>query len=176
MKKLVAVTLIAGLISVMGAQAASAQLLDVSAEDLEAGVFPEGELAALSGSGYPFTVGGGQTRAAQFAFSAHEGPNGPSGYAVIKTSRYEAQGHVVCYGGNSPTEDGGGVGQFTFRVEQQVSDVPARFLHIVATDSGQPGGTGDVLAINRPLAPCVISTAFLFGGGAVTQGDIVVKN
>jgi hypothetical protein len=175
MKKLVAVALTAGLLSVLGAQAASAQLLDAGTGDLTAGVFPEGEFAALSGSGHPFAVGGGKTITEQFAFSARNGPTGPSGYAVIKTPLYEAQGHVICYLGNTALPEANAAG-FTIRIEKASGFLAeGSRLHILVDDSGQPGGTGDAIVLQLPPLPCIAGD-FIIGGGLVTQGNVVVKN
>ena len=136
MKKLVAVALTAGLLSVLGAQAASAQLLDAGTGDLTAGVFPEGEFAALSGSGHPFAVGGGKTITEQFAFSARNGPTGPSGYAVIKTPLYEAQGHVICYLGNTALPEANAAG---FRSGSRRRAVSWQRDHVSTFSSTTPG-------------------------------------
>src|SRR3712207_37618 len=76
-RMLVALAVSAGLL--VCPASASGQLLDIGAGDLTAGVFPDGELAALQSSGYSFAVGGGMTSTGdKFAFSARLGPNGPS--------------------------------------------------------------------------------------------------
>jgi hypothetical protein len=172
MKKLGAVAVIAASLALIGAGAASAQVLDVSAGDLTAGVFPDDELTALSSSGYPFAVGGGQTPDGQFAFSAHNGPQGPSGYAVIKTAFYKAQGHVVCFGSTTPR-----VAIFTIEIEKASGALAGvAFVSIGAFDSMQPGGTGDFFNVHASTGPCALLPFSLPGSGPVTQGNIVVKN
>jgi hypothetical protein len=161
---------------------ATAQLLDVGAGDLTAGVFPDEELAALESSGYPFAVGGGITSdTSKFAFSAHLGPNGPSGYAVLKrgllAAGAEAQGHVVCYRpGGIP-----GVALFTIRIEKAanlgvpVTDFP--FITFRVLDSAVTGSTlSDALLATQRHAPDCIDGPVSVGGGPVVRGNIVVKS
>lgn len=175
MKKFAAFA-VAGLLSLVAAQPASAQVLDVGAGDLTAGLFPDDELAALESSGYPFAVGGGQTATGQFAFSAHNGPAGPSGYAVIKTVEAQTQGHVVSYCRNTATPDGGGLALFTIKVEQSRGLTLGEFVSISAFDSRQSGGTGDGVFFLVSTGPCALLPSFYLGSGPVTQGNIVVKN
>ena len=176
MKKLALLVGVAAVLAFVPAQAASADLLDLGTGDLSAGVFPDDQLTALSSSGYPFTVGGGTTAdAVQFAVSAHNGPKGPSGYAVVKHPvAGTAQGHVVCYLASFPF-DGGRASFFSIVVEKGSGFLASSpFLLFRAFDSGQPGGAGDQLGIER--APvCAIGLGD-FPPTLVTQGNIVIKN
>src|SRR5919198_3109608 len=169
MKKVLASLVLAAMVALLPAQAASA---DIS--DLTAGVFPDDELAALSSTGDPFAVGGGATGvsfAVHFAFSAHLGPNGPSGYAVLREPTLgEAQGNVVCYRQDGP-------GEATFFIEKKKGSGflgSATFVGVLVRDSGaQPPGGDFLLAL--PLSShqgCAIDSGV---GGVVTQGNIVVK-
>ena len=48
-------------------------------------------------SPYDFAVGGGQTESGDnFGFSAHDGPNGPSGYVTYRTATFDISGAVTC--------------------------------------------------------------------------------
>jgi hypothetical protein len=48
-------------------------------------------------SPYDFAAGGGRTAAGdQFGFSAHDGPNGPSGYVTYSTATLAVSGVVTC--------------------------------------------------------------------------------
>ena len=58
-----------------------------------------GSAAAVDGDGspYDFAGGGGQTALGdQFGFSAHNGPNGSSGYVTYQTATFEIGGTVTC--------------------------------------------------------------------------------
>jgi hypothetical protein len=156
------------------ARAASGDILDLSA-----GVFPDDQLTALSSSGDPFAVGGGTTAGfvggpgTKFAFSAHLGPNGPSGYAVFSIPSGAIQGHVICYEPLSTNQ-----GTFAFRVEK-ATGVFASFVgetaEYIVRDSGQPSSaaSGDDIV---PFHRCSFRSSFEPSGGLVLQGNIVVKN
>ena len=140
---------------------------------------PDDQLTALSSSGDPFAVGGGTTAGffggpgTQFAFSAHLGPNGPSGYAVVSIPSGTIQGHVICYQPQSTNQ-----GNFAFMVEK-ATGVFARFVGETAVytvrDSGQPSSapSGDVIT---PSGTCSFLSSFEPSGGLVLQGNIVVRN
>ena len=156
------------------ARAASGDILDLSA-----GVFPDDQLTALSSSGDPFAVGGGTTAGfgggpgTQFAFSAHLGPNGPSGYAVVSIPSGTIQGPVICYQPHQSTNQG----HFAFMVEK-ATGVFASFVGETAKyfvlDSGQPSSAAsDVMT---PGGTCSFLPSFEPPGGLVLQGNIVVKN
>ena len=52
---------------------------------------------AAAESPYDFAAGGGETAAGdQFAFSAHDGPTGPSGYVTYSTATFDVSGAVTC--------------------------------------------------------------------------------
>jgi hypothetical protein len=175
MKKLAAFTVVA-LALVLPAQAASADLLDLGTTgDLTAGVFPDDQFSALGSSGYPFAVGGGTTAdASRFAFSAHLGPKGPSGYAVIKTIlNGEAQGNVVCYRTRAPNV----AAEFEIQVQKGSGLAgSALFLHFVVDDLGEPSSaTSDQLVVHTGDGNCRANADFI-AGGVVTQGNVVVKN
>lgn len=58
-----------------------------------------GSALAVEGDGspYDFASGGGQTAAGeQFGFTAHDGPNGPSGYVTYQTAAFDIGGAVTC--------------------------------------------------------------------------------
>jgi hypothetical protein len=56
-----------------------------------------GSALAADGSPYDFASGGGQTAAGeQFGFTAHDGPNGPSGYLTYQTATFDIGGAVTC--------------------------------------------------------------------------------
>jgi hypothetical protein len=175
MKKILA-SLVA-VFALLPAQAASADVLNLSA-----GVFPDDQLAALSSTGDPFAVGGGTAGITQFAFSAHcksaTGVCPPdsgtaSGYAVVSDPlKGEAQGHVCAYRTGTPDQ-----AQFWIVVEKgsgTLGSFPA--LDFLAGDFGgePPNGSPDVLIISGvPFCPTSSSP---LTGGAVVQGNIVVKN
>jgi hypothetical protein len=137
---------------------------------LTAGVFPDDQLAALGSTGDPFAVGGGSVETLHFAFSAHPGPNGPSGYAVVKDPELgEAQGDVVCYRETSPH-------QAVFFIETKkgtgvLGSEP--FLGLFAADF-TPFAVADFFFVSPGPGPgsCVLDGG---PGGPVTQGNIVVK-
>ncbi len=52
---------------------------------------------ALAASPYDFASGGGKTAQGEtFGFSAHGGPNGPSGYVTYQTATFDIGGAVTC--------------------------------------------------------------------------------
>jgi hypothetical protein len=52
---------------------------------------------ASAESPYDFAAGGGETAAGdQFAFTAHDGPTGPSGYVTYSTATFDVSGAVTC--------------------------------------------------------------------------------
>ena len=52
---------------------------------------------ALAASPYDFASGGGRTAQGDtFGFSAHGGPNGPSGYVTYQTATFDVAGAVTC--------------------------------------------------------------------------------
>jgi hypothetical protein len=58
-----------------------------------------GSALAVEGDGspYDFASGGGQTELGdQFGFTAHDGPNGPSGYVTYQTATVNIGGAVTC--------------------------------------------------------------------------------
>jgi len=117
-----------------------------------------------------FAVGGGATGTLHFAFSAHLGPNGPSGHAVVKDPILgEAQGPIVCYRETSPH-------QAVFFIEtKKGSGVlgSETFLGLFAADF-TPFAVADFFFVSPTFA---IGSCVLDGGpgGPITQGNIVVK-
>jgi hypothetical protein len=166
MKKLLASLALAAALTLLPAQAASADILDLSA-----GVFPDDQLAALSSSGGSFAVGGGTLlvpAGEHFAFSAHLGPNGPSGYAVVRSPTLgEAQGHVCAY------RPGSGAASFFINVERG-SGFLGGFpnLEFLAVDNS-PSGASDILGVD-PASLCADITEPTLAS-PVVQGNIVVK-
>jgi hypothetical protein len=167
MKRLAASVAVA--LALLPAQAASADTLDLSA-----GVFPDDQLALLSQGSDTFAVGGGTIGVTHFAFSAHLGPNGPSGYTVIRSDNSaigSAQGEVTCYRRNISDFAAG----FGIHVKKGSGLLgSAGDLTFDAIDSGGPSGLPDFLTISRDLAPGFCSAGFL-AGGPVIQGNIVVR-
>jgi hypothetical protein len=157
---------LAAALALVPAQAASADILDLSA-----GVFPDDQLAALSSSGDPFAVGGGTAETVHFAFSAHLGPNGPSGYAVVSDPALgEAQGNVVCFNEIVPGQ------QVVFFIEKQKGSGffgAQPFLAILAADFGKSpvGDFFDARPATLPPPTCNFDNI----SRPVTQGNIVVK-
>lgn len=169
MKNLAVLLGVVAALVLVPARAAPADILDLSA-----GVFPDDQLAALSSGTDPFAVGGGALDiGTHFAFSAHSGPNGPSGYAVVSDpSLGEAQGHVCAYATVSPN-----VAAFAIAVERAsgtLASVPS--LAFFASDNGgePPTGFPDALEIFVGTSGCGGVLAFGFGG-PVVQGNIVVR-
>ena len=174
MKKFAAFAVIAGLLSVAAAQPASAQVLDVDAGDLTAGVFPDEQLATLESSGSPFAVGGGMTALEKFAFAAHLGSNGkPSGYAVLKGEaffrpEFEVQGRVDCY-----VAGGLGAAQFGIEIDEKRSSGltgAGGFITFDVVDSE----VEDTIKAYRTAVGC--TPALPFALGPVIRGNIVVRN
>jgi hypothetical protein len=167
MKKLAASLALAAALTLLPAQAASADVLDLSA-----GVFPDDQLAALSSSGGSFAVGGGTLlvpAGEHFAFSAHLGPNGPSGYAVVSSPTLgEAQGHVCAYRPASSR-----AASFFINVERG-SGFLGGFpnLEFLAVDNS-PSGASDILGVD-PASLCADITEPTLAS-TVVQGNIVVK-
>jgi hypothetical protein len=180
MKKLLTSLALAAAFALLPAQAASADILDLSA-----GVFPDDELTALSSSGHHFAVGGGTTAiGVHFAFSAHcksatgvcpAGSGTASGYAVVRSPvQGEAQGHVCAYQTLGP-----GAARLWIVVEKASGDAFNSFaqfpnLNITAIDNGgPPSGTPDLL-IPQTQDACAATSGF-GGGGPVVQGNVVVR-
>jgi len=171
MKKLAASLALTAALALLPAQAASADILDLSA-----GVFPDDELAALSSSGDPFAVGGGtlgNPSGTHFAFSAHLGPNGPSGYAVVSDPVFgEAQGRVCRVGMFVISHEA----RFSIEVEKGSGTLGSfPFLVFGAADNeGEPptGTLADFLVV-APGSVC--GGGFIFLSSEVDQGNIVVK-
>ena len=168
MKKLTASLALAAALTLVPAQAASADVLDLSA-----GVFPDDQLAALSSSGGSFAVGGGTLlfpAGEHFAFSAHLGPKGPSGYAVVSSPTLgEAQGHVCAY-----TPLGSRAASFLINVERGSGPLGGfPNLEFLAVDNS-PSGAPDLLEVD--LASLCSDTTEPTPASPVVQGNIVVKN
>ena len=93
---------------------------------------------------FDFAVGSGVNSAGEkFSFSAHEGPNGPSGYAKIEfpPSRnyplgFRVQGHVTCFRVVTPN-----IVTFSFLIEKGSGSIPpgSRGFHFSVTDNGKHG-------------------------------------
>jgi hypothetical protein len=145
------------------AQGAPADILD-----LNAGVFPDDELATLSSSGDPFAVGGGTlATGTHFAFSAHLGP---SGYAVVSDPALgTAQGHVCFY-----LPQFSHVAAFAISVERGSGIYGSYpYFQFRAFDNGEaPSGTPDLLTLGGNVACSVGSET---GADPVVQGNIVVR-
>ena len=176
MKRLAASLALAVALSLLPAQAASADTLD-----LTAGVFPDDQLAALSSTGHGFAVGGGTTATGtHFAFSAHckdaingcspgLGQTAPSGYAIVRDPALgEAQGHVCAMDVQaSPLAD------FWIDVEKgsgTLGSYPTLFF--VVTDGGQPPSGADEFGVGVSSGCPAMDIAV---PDVVTQGNIVVK-
>jgi hypothetical protein len=174
MKKLLA-SLVA-VFALLPAQAASADILNLSA-----GVFPDDQLAALSATGDPFAVGGGTVGITHFAFSAHcKSATGvcpadsgtASGYAVVSDPlKGEAQGHVCEYRAYPDQA------HFWVVVEKGSGTLGSfPVLAFIASDfGGEPpnGGPDELIISGGPFCGTRFSP---LAGGAVVQGNIVVKN
>jgi hypothetical protein len=169
MRRIAILISLAAALALLPTQAASADILD-----LTVGVFPDDELAALSSSGDPFAVGGGTlSTGTHFAFSAHLGPSGPSGYAVVSNPALgEAQGHVCAY---FPQLVPPNFASFVIVVERG-SGYYGSFsnLQFFAGDLGEPSsGARDLLALGPTIGGCTT------GGeppiGSVIKGNIVVR-
>ena len=174
MKKLTASLALAAALTLLPAQAASADVLDLSA-----GVFPDDQLAALSSSGGSFAVGGGTLGGTlffpaeeHFAFSAHLGPNGPSGYAVVSSPTLgEAQGHVCAY---RPGPAGSRAASFFINVERGSGPLGGfPNLEFLAVDNS-PSGAPDLLEVG--VASLCSDITEPTPAPPVVQGNIVVKN
>jgi hypothetical protein len=168
MKKLTASLALAAALTLLPAQAASADVLDLSA-----GVFPDDQLAALSSSGGSFAVGGGTLlfpAGEHFAFSAHLGPNGPSGYAVVSSPTLgEAQGHVCAY-----RPAGSRAASFFINVERGSGPLGGfPNLEFFAVDNS-PSGAPDLLEVG--VASLCSDITEPTPASPVVQGNIVVKN
>ena len=124
---------------------------------------------AGAASNNDFAVGGGAAGTMHFAFSAHLGPNGPSGHAVVRDPALgEAQGPVICF--------------------EKVSTQAARFAIENKKGSGFFGsgqtlgvfvaefGSGDVFVAGPVFGPPSPGCMFNSGlGGSVSKGNIVIK-
>jgi hypothetical protein len=168
MKKLLASLALATAFTLLPAQAASADILNLSA-----GVFPDDQLAALSSTGDPFAVGGGTLlfpAGEHFAFSAHLGPKGPSGYAVVSSPTLgEAQGHVCAY-----RPFGSRAAGFFINVERGSGPLGSfPNLEFFAVDNS-PSGASDLLEVD--LASSCSDTTEPTPASPIVQGNIVVKN
>jgi hypothetical protein len=173
MKKLAASVVVAIALVLLPAQAASADLLDLGTGDLTAGVFPDDQFSTLNSSGHQFAVGGGTAGTAKFAFSAHNGPNGSSGYLVVKEPFFgTAQGHVNCYIFLAPRE-----ASFTIEVEKGsgfMGGLEEMFVHTLDRDRT---GVPDFVEFGTTSGfPCPQSPSSAFSAGLVLQGNVVVKN
>jgi hypothetical protein len=168
MKRLGVLIALAAAFALLPVHAASADILDLSA-----GVFPDDELAALSSSGDPFAVGGGTlATGTHFAFSAHLGPNSPSGYALVSDPTFgEAQGHVCAYYPQPDPREA----EFSIVVEKG-SGTFGSFSSLVfhASDFGgePPSGAPDELFVGVSSCGSVDPP---LTGGPVVQGNIVVR-
>ena len=172
MKKVLASLVLAAMVALLPAQAASADIID-----LTAGVFPDDQLAALSSTGDPFAVGGGSADTLHFAFSAHcKGaaglcpPPDASGYAVVRDPVLgEAQGHVVCYRQTASNQ-----AVFYIETTRGSGFFGSRpLLGIYAADFNPPFAADLFSAFpNVATGSCTLD----IGVRAVTQGNIVVKN
>jgi hypothetical protein len=164
MRRLAVLLALAAALVLLPAQAAPADILDLSA-----GVFPDDELAAQSSSGDPFAVGGGTVSiGTHFAFSAHLGP---SGYAVVSDPALgEAQGHVCLY-----LPQTSNFAAFAIVVERG-SGFYGSFpnFQFFAGDFGgePPSGTPDSLQLG-PRFGCGVGGEP--PGGPVVKGNIVVR-
>ena len=168
MKRLAASLTLAAALALLPAQAASADILN-----LTAGVFPQDELTTLSSTGDPFAVGGGTSAiVTHFAFSAHLSSKGPSGYAVVSDPDLgEAQGHVCAY---LPATTNGA--RFSINVEKGSGFFGGLSnLNFTVEDGGEPPSGADLFGVQATTS-CGGPDLFGGAGGPVTQGNIVVKN
>ena len=128
---------------------------------------------------YPFAVGSGTDEPGEkFSFSAHEGPNGPSGYAEIEfpasesyPQGFQVQGHVTCFDVVAPNAV-----RFGFEIEKGSGSVPSGYngFTFYVQDNGE----------RNSQSPDIIGTGFSqeaptvcpqqFGATPVTEGDIRV--
>jgi hypothetical protein len=187
MKGLAASLALAVALSLLPAQAASGDTVD-----LTAGVFPDDLLAAQSSTGDPFAVGGGTTATGtHFAFSAHckdatelEGcpadSGTASGYAVVSDPVLgKAQGHVcameVVGGLSGPPPFVGnfaGLGVVVEKGSGFLGSFP--YLVVEAVDSGEGPGSLPDLFVARPFTSCV-SAQKEPRFEPVARGNIVIK-
>jgi hypothetical protein len=189
MKRLAASLTLAVALALLPAQAASAGILD-----LNAGVFPDDEFAALSSTGDPFAVGGGtetfQGRTLHFAFSAHQNsPNPPTGYVVLKDvappptftgGQDKIEGPVQCLA------IAGNLANMVFTVKKTNSTdfVVGEQIIWAVLDNGNPNNqtTPDMSSYIIPSAASLGEVSAICNGqviatpiAPVTQGNIVVK-
>ena len=128
---------------------------------------------------YPFAVGSGTNEAGErFSFSAHQGPNGPSGYAKINFPASESyplgfrvQGHVTCFEVDTPNSV-----RFGIEIEKGSGSIPPGFegFTFYMEDNGK----------RNSQSPDIIGTGFSaeaptvcpeqFGATTVTEGDVRV--
>jgi hypothetical protein len=122
-----------------------------------------------------FAVGSGINEAGEkFSFSAHEGPNGPSGYAKIEFPPSEGyplgfriQGHVSCF-----TVDGPNEVRFGFEIEKGTGSIPPGSKSF--TTWVFDGGKG-LDAMGTGFSPSVPSACpFQSGGTSIVKGDLRV--
>jgi len=141
--------------------------------------------AAAAAEPFNFAVGSGITSSEsraegeKFSFSAHEGPNGPSGYAKIEFPPSEAyplgfriQGHITCF-----TVDAPNVVRFSFEIEKGTGSIPpgSEAFTFYVEDNGKHGnpfpdimGTGFSPEVPRGECP------FQQGATPIVKGDIRV--
>jgi hypothetical protein len=163
-KRVAASLMVVSALALLPAQATSADILNLSA-----GVFPQDELTTLSSSGNSFAVGGGtDDLGTHFAFSAHPGPNGPSGYAVVTSPFGQAQGHVCAYlalGSDTTT--------FWIVVEKGSGTLGSSPNLVFPVRDNGGSGIPDLFGVS-PVPAC--GTTSEGGARFVVQGNIVVKN
>jgi hypothetical protein len=128
---------------------------------------------------HPFAVGSGTDEPGeQFSFSAHEGPNGPSGYAKIEfpasasyPQGFQVQGHVTCFDVVAPNTV-----RFGIEIEKSSGSVPAGyngFTFYVEDNGKRNSQSPDIIGTGfSPEAPTVCPQQF--GTTPVTKGDIRV--
>ncbi|MFO7563803.1 MAG: hypothetical protein R6X02_14250 [Enhygromyxa sp.] len=130
--------------------------------------------SAMTSGPYGFAVGGGDNSTGEhFSFSAHDGPDGPTGYARVEFPTFTIQGPVTCY-----ANDGPNAARFGIQITKASGDVPAGsdgFVFAVI-DNGDPGSAGpDLIGTGFTDTPPVVCPAQV-AGTAVVTGNIVVDN
>ena len=125
-------------------------------------------------SPYDFAAGGGGPAAGdQFGFSAHDGPNGPSGYVTYRTATFDVSGAVTCINAG-----GGRLAAIGIVVENSTDPalVGQGFLLSVedrdAVDSAAPDRVGYAFVERPDTRRCPIRRP----AEVVVQGNVVVED
>ena len=100
--------------------------------------------SSASAAPKPFAVGaGGVGVGDQFSFSAHDGPNGPSGFARIDAPTFGIQGPVVCFVQTGPNAVKFSISAKKVSENAATQNWTGLLFHV--TDIGSPGSVGDLI-------------------------------